>query len=334
MSCGLRGGPLADTFRAAQRRGEAWSSGVAKSGVVRAGVIGAGVFGGYHAGKYASLPGVEFVGVYDTHPERAAALADRHGVRAFDHLKTFFEGLDVVTIAAPAVTHATLAEAALDLGVHVYVEKPLALSVPTGRRMVDTARDKGLVLAAGHQERAIFAAMGLLDLPEPPVRVEAVRRSSYYPGRGTDVSCVLDMMIHDLDLALALNPTPPVEVKASGRTAHGAHLDEVFTEIGFADGMVLTVDGSRLDEGRKRTMRLVYPAGEVVIDFMAKTFANSTPFALNADYSDTPQGKDPLGASVQAFLDAVHGEADRPLVTGAEAVEALDLALRVEAAAR
>lgn len=301
--------------------------------VLKAGVIGAGVFGGYHAGKYAALPDVDFVGVYDTHAERAEALAGKHGAKGFAHLKDFFADLDVVTVAAPAVTHATLAEAALELGLHAYVEKPLALTVAGGRKLVQMADDDGLVLAAGHQERAIFAAMGLLDLPEPPVRIEAVRRSSYYPGRGTDVSCVLDMMIHDLDLALALNPTPPVELKASGRTEHGPHLDEVFAEVVFADGMVLTVDGSRLDEGRKRTMRLVYPSGEVVIDFMAKTFANSTPWALNPDYAETAQGKDPLGSSVSAFLAAVRGQAAMPLVTGEEAVEALDLALRVEAAA-
>lgn len=299
----------------------------------RVGVIGAGVFGGYHAGKYAGMADVDFVGVYDTHPERAEALAGKHGTRGFSHIKDFFEGLDAVTIAAPAVTHATLADTALELGVHAYVEKPLALTVAGGRKMVQTARDRGLVLAAGHQERAIFAAMGLLDVPEPPVRIEAVRRSSYYPGRGTDVSCVLDMMIHDFDLALALNPAPPAEIRASGRTAHGPHLDEVFAEVAFADGMVLTVDGSRLDEGRKRTMRLVYASGEVVIDFMARTFANTTPYPLNPGYAETPQGKDPLGASVQAFLKAVRGEAARPLVTGDEALEALDLALRVEAAA-
>jgi predicted dehydrogenase len=302
-------------------------------GLLKAGVIGAGVFGGYHAGKYAGLPDIDFVGVYDTHLERAEALAGKHGTRAFGHIKDFFEGLDVVTVAAPAVTHATLADTALGLGLHAYVEKPLALTVPGGRRMVQMAKDKGLVLAAGHQERAIFAAMGLLDLPEPPIRIEAVRRSSYYPGRGTDVSCVLDMMIHDFDLALALNPSPPSELIASGRTVHGPHLDEVACEVTFADGMVLTVDGSRLDEGRQRTMRIVYPAGEVVIDFMARTFANSTPWALNPDYAETPGGKDPLGASVSAFLAAVRGEAPRPLVTGEEALEALDLALRVEAAA-
>jgi predicted dehydrogenase len=302
--------------------------------VVKAGVIGAGVFGGYHSGKYADLPGVDFVGVYDTHIERAADLAAKHGARAFPHIKDFFECIEAVTIAAPAATHATIAEAALERGLHVYVEKPLALSLPAGRKMVEVAKAKGLALAAGHQERAIFAAMGLLDVPEPPIRIEAVRRSSYYPGRGTDVSCVLDMMIHDFDLALALNPSPPAELKATGRTTHGPHLDEVATEVTFADGMVLTVDGSRLDEGRKRTMRIVYPAGEVMIDFMAKTFANSTPYRLNPDYAETPAGRDPLGASVGAFLAAVRGEAPRPLVTGEEALEALDLALRVEAAAR
>lgn len=303
-------------------------------GVLKAGVIGAGVFGGYHAGKYASLPGVDFVGVLDMDGARAEALAARHGVAAFTDPGAFFDRLDVVTIAAPAVAHAALAEQALQRGLHVYVEKPLAVTTADARRLVKLAEDQGVVLAAGHQERAIFAAMGLLDVPEAPVRIEAVRRSSYYPGRGTDVSCVLDMMIHDFDLALALNSSAPVELKAAGRTEHGPHLDEVFTEVAFADGMTLTVDGSRLDEERKRTMRLVYAAGEVALDFMAKTFVNTTPYALNPAYAETPEGQDPLGASVQAFLAAARGEAGRPLVTGQEALEALDLALRVEAAAR
>ena len=302
--------------------------------MLRAGVIGAGVFGGYHSGKYASLPGIGFKGVLDMDGARAKALADKHGVEAFTDAAAFFEGLDVVTIAAPAVAHAALAEEALERGVHAYVEKPLALTTHDGRRLVKLAEDRGVVLAAGHQERAIFAAMGLLDVPAAPIRIEAVCRSSFFLGRGTDVSCVLDMMIHDLDLALALNPSAPVELKAAGRIEHGPHLDEVFTEVEFADGMVLTVDGSRLDDERKRTMRLVYPAGEVAIDFMAKTFSNTTPYALNAGYAETPEGMDPLGASVQAFLSAVRGERDRPLVTGQDALEALDLALRVEAAAR
>lgn len=304
-------------------------------GELKAGVVGAGVFGGYHAGKYASLDGVKLMGVLDADSTRAAALADKLGAATFTDADAFFAEVDVVTIAAPASAHAEIARQALDWGRHVYVEKPLALKVADGRALVALAlaRDKGLVLAAGHQERAILRAMGLLDAPETPIRLEAVRRSSYYPGRGTDVSCVLDMMIHDLDLALALNPTAPVELKAKGRSEHGPFLDEVSAEATFADGMELTVDCSRLDAGRVRTMRIVYPSGEVDLDFMAKTFRNTTRFPLNPDYAETPDGKDPLGASVGAFLDAVRGKIARPLVTGEEALEALDLALRIEAAA-
>ena len=300
---------------------------------LKAGVVGAGVFGGYHANKYASLADVALKGVLDADPVRGAALADKLGVKAFTDPDAFYEGLDVVTIAAPASAHAAIARQALERGVHAYVEKPLALTVIDAKALVDLAATKGLVLAAGHQERAIFRAMGLLDAPERPLRIEAVRRSSYYPGRGTDVSCGLDMMIHDYDLALALNPSNPVSVKASGRIGHGPKLDEIFSETVFDDGMVLTVDGSRLDEGRKRTMKLVYPSGTVELDFMAKTFANGAAFDLDSDYAETADGQDPLGASVQGFLAAVRGHAPRPLVTGAEALRALDLALKVEAAA-
>ncbi len=304
------------------------------SGELKAGVVGAGVFGGYHANKYASLDGVRLVGVLDADAARAGALADKLGVAAFTDIEAFLAEVDVVTIASPASTHAEVARRALNAGRHVYVEKPLALTYADGRALVDLAREKGLVLAAGHQERAIFKAMGLLDAPETPIRLEAVRRSSYYPGRGTDVSCMLDMGIHDLDLAMVLNPSMPMSIKALGRTEHGPKLDEVTTEIGFVDGMDFTLDCSRLDEGRVRTMRIIYPSGEVTLDFMAKSFSNTTRFPLNPDYAESPDGKDPLGASVGAFLDAVRGRAERPLVTGDEGLDALDLALRVEKAAK
>jgi predicted dehydrogenase len=326
MAAPLRGAQRLDTFRATFN---GLGFGMRD---LRAGVVGAGVFGGYHAGKYASLPDVAFVGVLDADAERGGALAARHGVAAFTDTDAFLAELDVVTIAAPAVAHAGLARAALERGVHAYVEKPLALTAREGRALVDLAQAKGLVLAGGHQERAIFRAMGLLDAPETPVRLHAVRRSPY-TGRGTDVSVVLDMMIHDLDLALALNPSAPASVTARGRADPGPKLDEAFTRIAFADGMDLTVDGSRLDQGRIRAMRIEYPSGVVEIDFMARSFVNGAGFALNAAFAETADGKDPLGASVGAFLDNVRGRIARPLVTGAEALAALDLALRVEAAA-
>ena len=299
---------------------------------LKAGVVGAGVFGGYHAHKYAALPGVTLMGVLDADAARGAALADKLGVKAFTDPEAFFEGLDVVTIASPATAHAELARTALKRGLHVYVEKPLALTVEEGQALVDLAGSGGMVLACGHQERAVFRAMGLIDAPEAPVRLEASRRSPY-TGRATDVSCVLDIMIHDLDLALALNPTAPVKVTAQGRIQYGPHWDEVATEITFADGMVAAFNACRTDEGRTRTMGVDYPSGPLRIDFMTRAFDNKTAFDLDAGFAETPDGKDPLGASVSAFLAAVRGQAAVPLTSGAEALRALDLALRVEAAA-
>ena len=299
---------------------------------LRAGVVGAGVFGGYHAHKYSALSGVTLVGVLDADPERGGVLANRLGVRAYTDPDAFLDGLDVVTVACPAGAHAQIAAKALALGVHAYVEKPLALSVADAQGLINLAAAKGLVLTCGHQERAVFKAMALLGAAGTPVRLEAVRRSPY-TGRATDVSCVLDIMIHDLDLALALNPTEPVKVSAEGRVQYGPHFDEVSTEIVIADGMVAAFNACRTDEGRTRTMGVDYPFGPLRIDFMTRAFENGTGLPLNAGFADTPEGKDPLGASVAAFLAAVWGEAERPLITGAEATRALALALRVEEAA-
>jgi predicted dehydrogenase len=106
--------------------------------------------------------------------------------------------------------------------------------------------------------------------------------------------------------------------------------DVARSEVSFEDGFTAIFDVSRQAPARHRTMRIVYPSGEIAIDFMARTFRNTTPFALNTGYAETPAGQDPLGASVEGFLAAVRGEAPRPVVTAEEAIAALDLALAVE----
>ena len=302
---------------------------------LRAGVIGAGVFGGHHARKCASMPGVELAAVLDPHEERAEALAGPTGAATFDDLNAFLDAVDVVTVASPASTHARLAAAALSRGRHVYVEKPLADTVEDGRALVAAAKASGAVLACGHQERAVFRAIGLLDLPERPLRIEAVRRGAY-SGRNTDVSCVLDLMIHDIDLALTLAGATPTEVSARGRVTEGPFADEARAELLFEDGLIAVLEASRIAGRRERTMRLVFPSGELEIDFLARRFVDRTPFGLDAHFAETADGRDPLGASVGAFVAAVRGEAPRPLVTGEEAVRALEVALEVDrkAAAR
>jgi predicted dehydrogenase len=298
-------------------------------------VIGAGVFGGHHARKYASLPGVKLAAVLDPHEERAEALAGPAGAVVFDELDAFLGAVDLVTVASPASSHARLAAAALAQGKPVYVEKPLANDAEEARALVEAAKASGAVLACGHQERAVFRAIGLLDLPERPTRIEAVRRGTF-TGRNTDVSCVLDLMIHDIDLALTLADGAPAEVSARGRITEGPLADEARAELVFADGMAAVLEASRIADKRERTMRISFPSGELEIDFLARKFVDRTPFGFDPNFAESADGRDPLGASVSAFVAAVRGKAPRPLVTGEEASRALDVALEVDrkAAAR
>lgn len=301
------------------------------SETLRAGVIGAGVFGGYHARQYARLAGVTFQGVYDIHPDRAAKVAMPLGGRAFADLESFLDAVDVVTVASPASHHAEQALAAVAAGRHVYVEKPIAISVADADRVRVAAAKAGVIVACGHQERVVFQAMGLLDVPEQPLLLEALRHGPP-SDRSRDVSAVLDLMVHDIDLCLAIAASEPVTAEAEGARGPDGVWDTIRAEASFESGFTAILDVSRQAEARKRTMRIVYPSGEVEIDFMARTFRNTTPFALNADFADTPAAADPLGASVEGFLNAARGLAPRPVVTAAEAIAALDLAIAVEQA--
>jgi hypothetical protein len=296
---------------------------------LKAGVVGAGVFGGYHAKKYVELPGVELVAVFDIDLARAQALGEPLGAKAYDDMDAFLAAVDVVTVATPAVHHAKAALAALKAGKPVYCEKPLAVTPEEADALIAAAVKAGVPLACGHQERVVFQAMGLLDIPEQPTRLESVRRGTPSE-RSLDVSVVLDLMIHDIDLALALCAADPVAVEGEGEADRGYGLDWVKVEATFANGFTAVFDSSRVAPARERTMKVVYPSGEVEIDFLARTFRNTTPFPLIEDFTETPAGKDPLGQSVAGFLKAVRGEAPRPVVTGEEAARALDLALAVE----
>ncbi len=296
---------------------------------LRGGVIGAGVFGGYHARQYANLPGSVLSAVLDTHPDRAAAVAMPLGGRGFHEMEAFLDAVDVVTIASPATFHAEHALAALAAGKPVYIEKPIAISVADAERVRAAAAARGLVVACGHQERVIFRAIGLLDVPERPLLLQALRHGPP-SDRSRDVSAVLDLMVHDLDLALSISAADPVTAEGEGIRGDGDVWDVARSEVTFDDGFTAMFDVSRQAPERKRVMRLVYASGEVEIDFLARTFRNTTPFALNPDFADTPAARDPLGASVEAFLTAVRGDAPRPLVTAEEAIRALDLAIAVE----
>jgi predicted dehydrogenase len=299
--------------------------------VLRAGVVGAGVFGGHHAAKWASLPGAVLAAVYDPHLDRAQALAERHGACAATDAESLFAAVDLVSIASPAHTHVSWAMKALGAGLPVYVEKPLAVDLAGADDIADTASRRGLVVACGFLERAAFGALGLFDVPEAPIALEAVRMGVGSP-RNLDVSVVLDLMIHDLDLALAIGRGEPLAVEGEGACVVNDQFDRVRAEVTFDDGFVASFNASRVAVTPERSMTIVYPSGILKIDFLTGAFENTTPFALDRNFSETPDGADRLGASLRQFLRCVRGEAPRPLADAADGVRALDLALAVQQA--
>jgi predicted dehydrogenase len=298
---------------------------------LRAGVIGAGVFGRYHAEKFAALAGVELAGVYDHRSVHAQALAETSGAQVFPSEAALIEAVDLVSIATPATAHAASAMAVLAANKPVYIEKPLAALPEDAAGIVEIAERNGLVAACGFLERAGAAAVGLFDIPERPRWLEAVRRGPPSP-RNLDVSVVLDLMIHDLDLALALAETEPVMVEAGGAAIANATADESDAEVEFEDGFIARFVASRVAEGRERSLRVVYPSGEVRVDFLTHMIENTTPFPVHPRLAASPAFQDRLKASLAAFVAAVRGETRAPMATVRDGARALDLALAVEQA--
>jgi len=296
-----------------------------------AGVVGAGAFGRIHARKYAEDARVRFVGVYDPDDERASELAKTHGAESFANLDALIAAADILTVASPPSFHGAAAKRALEAGKHILVEKPLATDVETGAELVRLAHERKLTLGCGHQERLVFEAMGLLSAPETPTRIESVREGPW-TGRSADVSVTLDLMVHDLDLALQLMKRRPAGILATAKSEHGRTADRIEARLAFAPHAEAVFISSRIAKERRRFMRAVYPSGEVNIDFLARTFENSTRFKINPNFAETRIGSDPLGANVAQFIDAVLGVAPRPAVTGEEALAVLELALDVDRA--
>lgn len=301
-----------------------------RAGPIRVGVAGAGVFGRNHAMKLAADPGAILVGVFDRSLERAQALGGELGVAGGDDLPALLSAIDALVVATPAIAHGGVARAAIDAGRHCLVEKPLAATAEDALILCERAEARGLVLQAGHQERYIFKAMGLLDVAAKPLTLDAVRVG--LPSvRGADVSATLDLMVHDLDLARLLFRAEPISIQAKRLAGTPENPDAMEALLAFPGGATARFVASRAAEERDRRMAIDYAEGRVAIDFVARTFVDGPGFGLHKDFAE--RIKDPMAAATADFLAAIRGE--RPVAIPArDGAAAVALAEAIDAASR
>ena len=318
-------------------------------GVQRVGVVGVGALGRHHARVVRQLAGVSLAGVFDTDAERAATVAERLGAAAMPSLESLLDASDAVVVAVPTLDHEAVATDAARAGVHVFVEKPLAPDLEAADRIVAAAREHGVTLQVGHVERfnpVLAAAAPYLDRP---LFLESHRLAPFAP-RSLDVAVVLDLMIHDVDLACSLVGEPATEVAAAGVSVLSPYPDVANARIEFRGGAVANLTASRISMRKVRKLRVWQRSGYLSLDlaagrgefFRLKDGASALdgPFPGEAPSLDglssiverialRGAGPEPLAAELGSFRDAVAGLAPPP-VTGEDGRRALHLALAIE----
>ncbi len=309
------------------------------------GVIGVGALGRHHARHLATLEGVRLVGVYDANPETAARVGAEVGAPVVGEVDALLGLVRAVSIAVPTSVHAEVGLRALERGVAVLMEKPLASTLAEADALVAAAEQASVVLHVGQIERYNRAVRAALPVIENPRYIEAERIAPYSP-RGTDVSVVLDLMIHDLDLLLALTGSPEVtDVRAVGGAVLSSHLDLVNARLELPGGTVASITASRIGRQRVRRIRIYQDSGYLTLDLTAGTanflrvrpgWKRGTGTSLDEAVEEltltAPEG-DALRLELTEFVRAVRGEPSHG-VTGHQGRAALDLALRVGAVVR
>jgi predicted dehydrogenase len=317
--------------------------------MVRIGLLGAGHLGKIHLQCLQALPQFHVTGFFDTDPAVSREVSEKFGLKAFSSSEQLVENSDAVDIVTTTSTHYGLAKLAINSGKHVFIEKPVTSELHEAKELIGLAEKKGVKVQVGHVERFNPAMLAIKDMILEPRFIEVHRLAPFNP-RGTEVSVVLDLMIHDLDILLNLNPTPVARIFANGVSIVSNSPDIANARIEWNNGCVANVTASRISLKNMRKMRLFQNDAYVGIDFLEKTTQIISLVELpdhDQDHSndgfilDTPKGKRKVhvelpevksGNAIQIelthFYKAVTEDGD-PVVSLKEACNALELAHRI-----
>ena len=313
---------------------------------IKVGVIGTGALGRHHARLYAQNPNAEVVGIFDVSPESAARVGAEFNLPVFDDWKVLAEKCDALSVAVPATLHSKVAIPLMEMGKHVLVEKPIAATLDEAVKMVNTARENNVVLAVGHTERFNQATDYIDTIPGNVRCIEAKRMAAYPPARpgmhrrGTEVSVILDLMIHDLDLVLHLIDSEVEKIDVLGVPVLSETEDMVSARIKFANGSVASVTASRVSLNPERTVQIFQDDRCITMDYGNHTGSVSSIKDGEVFQEQVTLGeKNALADELNDFILAVRatqksGKVCDAKVSGTDGLKALKLALNIETEAR
>ncbi|ABW68641.1 Gfo/Idh/MocA family protein [Desulfosudis oleivorans] len=303
---------------------------------LRVGVVGTGYLGKFHAEKYAAIEDVNLVGVVDIDRAAAEAVAGKLNTTARTDFRDLFGRVDAVSIVVPTRYHFEVARAFLEQGVDILLEKPMTETLDEADRLVEMAESTGAVFQVGHLERFNPAVAPLKGIVKKPLFIESHRLSIYKP-RGTDVSVVLDLMIHDIDIILNFVSSEVTDIRAAGMAVISDSVDIANARLEFANGCVANVTASRISTRNERKLRMFQKEAYIAIDF-ANSDITIVDKSGDGDASSFIPGLtvknlsfmkwDALEQEVRAFVKSVRRR-ETPEVSGRVGREALRVALNV-----
>lgn len=303
---------------------------------LRTAVVGAGYLGRFHAQKYAAHADCELMAVVDVNLDRAKAVAKELNCQAFDNIDSLLGQVDAVSVATPTRLHHPLGLTLLEAGLHVLIEKPMTVTEAEAESLIAAAARHDCVLQVGHLERfnpAVVAAAALID---HPLFIESHRIAPFNP-RGADVSVVLDLMIHDIDLILELVNAELVSMDASGAAVISEDIDIANARLRFANGCVANVTASRVSPRAERRMRVFQRNAYLSLDLQNATLdiqrrdpeASGPPTMAQIIHERLEPGRnDALADEIGSFVTTIQNKG-QPVVTGHDGKRALAAAIEI-----
>lgn len=305
---------------------------------MRVGVVGVGYLGKIHARIYARMEAIELMGVVDVDADTAAAVAAECNCPAYTDIAQLIDQVDAVSVVVPTSLHLEVAQPFLQRGIHMLLEKPIASTLEQGEEIIRLAGESGAVLQIGHLERYNAGVMALADRIAKPRFIEAHRLGEFV-ARATDVDVITDLMIHDIDIIMALVGSKLRSISAMGLPVLTNHVDIANARLEFENGCVANVTASRVSSKRLRRIRVFEEHRYEALNFIDQQIetVSATPAAKEGEWPEIAreqvaiEPRQPLDAELEDFARTVR-EGGKPLVDGATGQEALRVAMLVKEA--